>query len=333
MNIEFHYYLTKYIALEAGFDSDEAEIIAYSSQYVDDNKTRFKIEISEDLYYENYFSQTMNITKPKKKLMRVYLLFHFLPGDPTSAKARRRDGKMHLLMTSPSSTHAQEIFFDTTKNENLYSLGIASHMLSDTLAHQNFVGTFDEINAMKGVWQTLTPNIGHADAGYKPDIPNLSWYDPRLIDENKDVNNIDRILLAANKLYTNYLMFTTNTTEWSKVKKNISNIINEPINESQIKLYPKQKEVRIKKYKELLANFSTDGNYNPHSWFKSAVKEDINFLDDKKYKFDPIKDKLSFKKNYKNSHWFKFQEAIKEYQRIATTKLEPILNQIEIKEW
>ena len=333
MNIEFHYYLTKYIALEAGFDSDEAEIIAYSSQFVDDNKTRFKIEIPDGSFYENYFSQTMNITKPKKKLMRVYLLFHFLPGDPTSSKARRRDGKMHLLMTTPSSTHAQEIFFDTTKNENLYSLGIASHMLADTLAHQNFVGTFDEINAMKGVWQTLTPNIGHADAGFKPDIPNLLWHDPRLIDEYKEVNNIDRVLLAANKLYTNYLMFTTNPPEWSKVKKNISNIINEPIKESQIKLYPKQKKVRIEKYKELLADFGTDGNYDSLSWFKSAVKEDINFLNDKKYKFDPIKDKLNFRTNYKRSHWYRFQEAIKEYQRIATTKLEPILKQIEIKEW
>ena len=50
MNVEFHYYLTKYIALEAGFDSDEAEIIAYSSQFVDDNKTRFKIEISDDSF-------------------------------------------------------------------------------------------------------------------------------------------------------------------------------------------------------------------------------------------------------------------------------------------
>jgi hypothetical protein len=43
MNIDFHYYLTYLLAERAGFDrkiksgETEAEIIAYSSQYVDDN--------------------------------------------------------------------------------------------------------------------------------------------------------------------------------------------------------------------------------------------------------------------------------------------------------
>ena len=46
MDIEFHYYLTKYLALEAGFEEDEAEIIAYASQYVDDNCVKYSIKIS-----------------------------------------------------------------------------------------------------------------------------------------------------------------------------------------------------------------------------------------------------------------------------------------------
>ena len=144
MNIEFHYYITKYLALNAGFEDDEAEIIAYSSQFVDDNFTRFKIETPDDDFYENYITQTMNISKPKKKLLRVYLLYHFMPGDPTTPKVRRRDGKMHILMTTPGNTIAQDIFYSANKDDNLYSLGISSHMLADTFSHQNFVGTFDE---------------------------------------------------------------------------------------------------------------------------------------------------------------------------------------------
>ena len=91
MNIEFHYYLTKYLALEAGFDNNEAEIIAYSSQYVDDNSTQYKIKFPDGSAYENYMTQTKSITRPRKQLMRIYLLFHFMPGNPTSPKTRRKD--------------------------------------------------------------------------------------------------------------------------------------------------------------------------------------------------------------------------------------------------
>lgn len=37
MDIEFHYYVTYLVYIKAGFNKNEAEIIAYASQYVDDN--------------------------------------------------------------------------------------------------------------------------------------------------------------------------------------------------------------------------------------------------------------------------------------------------------
>ncbi len=333
MNIEFHYHLTKYLALEAGFDNNEAEVIAYSSQYVDNNTVQYKIKQPDGSEYENYMTQTKNITRPRKQLMRIYLLFHFLPGNPTSPRTMRKDGKMHLLNTTSSSTHAQEIFYDATKSENLYSLGIASHMLSDTISHQNFIGNFDEMNAMKGVWETLIPNIGHADAGYKPDIPNLIWHDPRLIDENATIDNSERVLLAANKLYKNFLMFTASPTNWTEVKANILEILKHKIDERQLSSYKKQMKTRIEKYKKLISNHGADADYDPYSWFKEAITEKINFLDDKKVKFDPIKDTLTFKENYKQTNWYRFQEAAKNYQKRAAEKMKPIFAQIEIKEW
>lgn len=333
MNIEFHYYLTKYLALEAGFDNIEAEIIAYSSQYVDDNSTQYKIKLPDGSEYENYITQTKNITRPRKQLMRIYLLFHFMPGNPTSPKTRRKDGKMHLLNTTSSSTHAQEIFYDATKSENLYSLGIATHMLADTISHQNFIGNFDEMNAMKGVWETLSPNIGHADAGYKPDIPNLVWHDPRLIEENATIDNTERVLLASNKLYKNFLMFTASPTNWTEVKANITDILKDKIDERHLSSYKKQMKERIVKYQELISNHNANAEYDPYSWFSKAILEDIKFLDDKKVKFDPIKDKLSFKENYKQTNWYRFQEAAKNFQKRAADKMAPIFSQIEIKEW
>lgn len=333
MNIEFHYYMTKYLALMAGFESDEADIIAYSSQFVDDNNIRFEIEKPDGEIYKNYITQTMNILKPKKQLMRIYLLYHFLPGDPTSFKARRRDGKMHVLMTTPASNHAQEIFFETTKTESLYALGIASHMLSDSLSHQNFVGIFEEVNAMKGLWQTLVPNIGHADAGYLPDIPNLVWNDCRLIKENAEIDNKERVLLAAKTLYNNYLMITSNPNKWSATKQTLNDVIGSPLEEKDLSKYDMQKKIRIEKMQEILSEFDADETYDPKQWFLQAVDVDVNLFNDAKFKYDPVKDKFKFKQGYEASNWFKFQEAVRDYQRAATVKMEPILTQLEIKEW
>jgi hypothetical protein len=332
MNIEFHYYMTKYLALMAGFAGDEAEIIAYSSQYVDDNRIRYEIQKPDGSVYNNYITQTQNILEPKKKLIRIYLLYHFLPGDPTSYKARRRDGKMHVLITTPASNHAQEIFFDSTKFENLYSLGIASHMLADSVSHQNFVGNFDEINDMKGLWQTLVPNIGHASAGFKPDIPNLIWEDIRLTRENSIIDNKERTLLAAQKLYSNYLLMTSMPSKWANVKKVLSTVIGQNTDDKEIALFARQQSLRLKKLKEVLSEFDTE-DFNPDKWFDQAVQTDVKFLNNKKVKLDPIKNKYTFKDNFENSHWYKFQQAVREFQKIASNKLEPILTQMEILEW
>ena len=333
MNIEFHYYITKYLAISAGYDEDDAEIIAYSSQFVDDNIKRFKIIKPDNTEYKNYISQTHDITKPSKELMRIYVLFHFFPGDPIYSKAGRRDGKMHLLMTTPGSTHATEIFFSSSTGNNHFLLGIASHMLADTYSHQNFTGSFDEINAMKGIWEKLMPNIGHADALYKPDIPNLNWTDPRLIDENMKINNKERVLYAAKKLYSNFLFLTSGENKWAKVKKNLNAILSEEIDETELHKVDKQIKERIEKYKALLEEEGAPSDYDPAKWFNEAINENVRFLDDRKFSFDPIKDTLEFKKDYEKSNWFQFQEAIKEYQKLAFKKYETLFTQLELRNW
>ncbi|MFW6025789.1 MAG: DUF6765 family protein [Candidatus Woesearchaeota archaeon] len=79
MDIEFHYYVTYLTAVKAGLKPKDAFIIAYSSQYVDDNDIRFEIEGESN--YQNFLSQTFDIKKPQKKLQRIYPLFHFIPGE------------------------------------------------------------------------------------------------------------------------------------------------------------------------------------------------------------------------------------------------------------
>jgi hypothetical protein len=236
-------------------------------------------------------------------------------------------------MTTPGNTLAQDVFYSVNQNDNLYSLGIASHMLADTFSHQNFIGYFDEINSVNGVWQTSTPTIGHAQAGNKPDIPNLIWYDPRLIQENERVDNTERILLAAKKLYSNYLFITSMSNKWNMVKKSLEKILAKTINETEIKDEILQRDLRIKQYKKLIEDLDADADYDPNFWLNTAIVKKVEYLANKssaKYEENEI---LQAKANFERSHWFKFQEALKDYQRIATKKLEPLLEQLEMKEW
>ena len=151
MNIEFHYYMTYLIAARAGFDPAEAEVIAYSSQYIDDNDLIYNISGDDAQSYSNYISQTKNITKPKRKLFRIYPIFHFIPGDPLANSARRKDGKLHLLNTTPASNNACRILKTALQSDNLYKIGLAVHSFADSYAHQNFVGYYDEFNIVKSL--------------------------------------------------------------------------------------------------------------------------------------------------------------------------------------
>jgi len=170
MDKEFHYHIVGVIARQAGFTDEEALTIAHASQLVDDNDALCTIhDKNPDDEYEVYISQTMDILKPKRELMRIYPIFHFLPGNPLAFSARRSDGKMHILTTTPGNDLARKVMKAARNDKSphqLHRLGVAAHAFADTWAHQNFVGWYDGIN---GDDMNLLPNIGHADFIHHPD--------------------------------------------------------------------------------------------------------------------------------------------------------------------
>ena len=165
MDTEFHYYITGIIANAAGFAKKDAALIAWASEFTDENDEVIKVQDRDtNQPYENYISQTMNILKPKRKLMRIYPVFHFVPGEPDLPAARRTDGKMHILNTTPNGGMAGEWLDEAlkvTSETRLYRIGIATHAYADTWAHQNFVGWYDHFN---NIALDPKPDIGHADA-------------------------------------------------------------------------------------------------------------------------------------------------------------------------
>lgn len=218
MDIEFHYWITGIIARGAGFEEEEAKVIAYSSQFVDKNDVSIAVEDrSTGKKYVNFISQTLNILKPKTELLRIYPIFHFIPGHPEAHSARRRDGKMHLFNTTPNSEFANKLLedaFGANEGIRLYRIGISSHGYADTWAHQNFTGWYESFNA---VGLNPIPNIGHADALHHPDWVGHRWLDDRLVEG--EINNNHRFMSAAKELFGHYCDYLVSQGRYSKKQK------------------------------------------------------------------------------------------------------------------
>lgn len=336
MDTEFHYWLTGLIAKRAGFTDDEAQTIAYASEYVDRNDVGHTIRFrdSDREPYQHFISQTMNILKAQTKLMRIYPIFHFVPGDPLAKSAQRRDGKMHLLNTTPNSGHANEMIDEAFKagdDTALYRIGIASHMYVDTWAHQNFVGGFDAFNQLDG---DIKPNIGHADAEHHPDWVSHQWTDNRLVEP--DIDNRARFLSAAKALFEKYGHYqdvktkSGNTTEWSTLERDLIQIMGPTYSGNDCR----NKEERIKRYQDILPEFT---DFDERDWFDAAIETNVRGIEDSDEGITSaltiFRDQYFWKVDdaHLDTHWFRFQEAVKDHERFGIELLSPIFKQMDIQ--
>lgn len=333
MDIEFHYYVTYILAKKAGFSRDEAYVIAYSSQYVDDNTIIFNINKKKANAFTNYISQTMDITRPKNRLMRIYPLFHFVPGDPQARSARRRDGSLHLLNTTPGSTRGNKLINEALRTKNLYRIGIATHSFMDTWAHQNFIGYYDNFNSMEGMREKLIPNVGHADAMHQPDIPGLIWRDRRLAGTLRAVSNNLRFFTASEKVFEKYVKYQDRKAKkadiqnvWTGVKTAIEKAIGE---EFTMDSSSGSKE-RIKRYKTITPGIP---EFKPDDWFNEAVETRTRGLPDKWEVVKLFPDEHVWKDGYEGSRWYNFQAAVVDHQHFAEETCGDIFTQMEVENY
>ncbi|MBW2278299.1 MAG: hypothetical protein JRF63_12455 [Deltaproteobacteria bacterium] len=338
MDIEFHYWITAIVANRAGFDADQTRIIAYSSQFVDDNDIRLSVvDRSTKEAVHNYISQTMDITKPVQELMRIYPLFHFVPGEPDAESARRRDGKMHILTTTPDSENANHLLDEALKSApdcRHYRIGIASHAYVDSWAHQNFVGWFDDFNGMGKV----LPNIGHADAAHNPDRVGHRWDDDRLI--NVVINNNHRFWAAAEKLFCKYCDYLeaaghytdTARPEWSALEQDLVAMM-QPVSSRGSE---KRQDKRLKAYGKALSWLK---DYDELDWLDEAIETEVKGLRDNKVgvlaKFTLFCDEYFWREDVERdkTDWYRFQQAVRDHQAVGMAKIAPIYDQMNIDLW
>ncbi len=335
MDTEFHYWMTGLIAKRAGFHDEEAKIIAYASEYVDENDVCLRVQdrTGKRPDYFNFISQTMNITKPKTTLMRIYPIFHFIPGEPDAESARRRDGCMHLLNTTPDSGNANELLqaaFHAHEDTRLYRIGIASHAYVDTWAHQNFVGWNDHFN---NIGMDPKPNVGHADAEHHPDWVAHIWIDERLVEA--DVSNKLRFLAAAKRLYQHYCHWLGITRgedrsgQWDELAEELSLLMGRTYTGG----IPRYRDDRIEGYRARLPDWD---DFDPRLWFDDAVETEIHGLKDPTSGLAAelilMRDEYFWRNSdqHEATHWYRFQEAVKEHERTAIELLTPTFHKMGI---
>lgn len=294
MEKDFHYYLVYALAKTTGYQSPD--IIAYASQFVDDNnegqfsidgeETSFpdKIEADEGYYYpimtQSLSPKSLDIYVQKY----VYVPFHFLPGDDNVVIKNKKN----KLSATPNSKNAQALINHALQSNNPYQIGIALHTFADTWSHQNFTGLREDWNAVYPWYEffkSIVPNIGHAEAGHSPDIISDSWTDHRL--ETK-IDNQERALDATKTIYTLMRDRSQSGPRWDDVKNSYDAII------------------RTSNYDDRIKAISDFLNDNGHGQIPDYSKD--KWIGDA---LDKSGDDVVMKRDFTNTDWYKFHQAAK----------------------
>lgn len=297
MEKDFHFYVTYALANTAGFDHDDSYIIAYSSQYVDDNNEsqypredappQFPFGIATDNgFFRPIMTQSASVKSLVYEIQKfVYVPFHFLPGDNNQPI----DGENNKYTTTPDSTNGVNLMKKALKSGNPYRIGIGIHTFADTWSHQNFTGYEEKWNSVfswRNPFRSVAPNIGHADVGHLPDEISTTWNDYRFDKPYRKRNNRDNALQACKRIYQLLRSHIKGDTYWTDVKNEFKNIVN-----------AEDYDDRVDKVHALV---NRDLTYDRNQWVHEAI-------------MDPKHESLKASPNFEQTHWYRFQIAAKEH--------------------
>lgn len=201
MQTDFHHGATYALARIAGFPRPEAEIIAYSAQYVDDATNAGLVRFQNGALYERLATAHRMLDYRNFRELanhRVWVPFHFLPGNRGLGPGEDPRGTFaDKLVCTPDSPVARDMISAVIGGRQepyaLHRLGIALHVYADTWAHQGFSGISHAHNEvrdvrgpdgktdhslverLKGSFIGEALPLGHGPALSYPDRPWLVW--------------------------------------------------------------------------------------------------------------------------------------------------------------
>ncbi|RJX36085.1 MAG: hypothetical protein C4525_01885 [Desulfarculus sp.] len=186
MQKDFHYCAIATLARATGFSPEDAQVIAYASQFADDSQDDAPLTMTGDQEFTPQATAHFGFASWAEETCRqVYVPFHFLPPQATPS------GRAQFI-TRPDSALAQELVALAASHpdrlDRLVGLGLALHTYADTWAHQGFCGWTDPLNKVAGMFE-LDENgvpgqalsglwlgtVGHIQARSNPDLPYLRW--------------------------------------------------------------------------------------------------------------------------------------------------------------
>lgn len=311
MQKDFHYDIIFALAKEAGYSNADANIIAYTSQYVDDNTDReytvtdfsgeFYVGFPEEIgtsgnFFFPIITQAVDITSFKLTVQRyVFAPFHFVPGDNNVMIK----GKPNPLCTTKGCRNAEVLVREALGANDIYRLGVALHTYADTFSHERFSAFREDWNRVyKSPLANLPPNIGHAEVFHKPDEISSEWVDERF--GKKKIVNRNRAIEVAETIFG---FIKKGPASWRDVKADFESFIdannfNERVN------------IVKSKYQHI-------ENYDQDKWINEALKFTRDQSEISTY--DPLTGNPPPKRarfvdiSVRNSdaHWFRFQVAAK----------------------
>lgn len=199
MDINYHYFAVKTIAVEAGFSPEDSQLVASYSQFVDDF-TNYKYMIIKDVPpfaqhlatkipfsdywlfnpvttgFESFFD--MALLSLEKNQRNILAPFHFIPPNSKLNTAISHRSEWRVIPTRldlPSLMrellfNARDLYLNDNSKVNLMRIGVLLHIFADTYSHQNFSGWWNWENHSKLL--TVTDNITGEDitSKYNPDF-------------------------------------------------------------------------------------------------------------------------------------------------------------------
>ena len=127
MQIDFHHATTYVVARDAGFNHDDASVIAYASQYVDDATSTGTVYFDNRAVYNRISSAHKMLDKRNTEELAnhyVWMSFHFLPGNGGLASGKNPGSSfIDKIVCTPDSQVAQEMVRDAIlEKDHAYSL-------------------------------------------------------------------------------------------------------------------------------------------------------------------------------------------------------------------
>ncbi|MDM8548816.1 hypothetical protein QUF72_02010 [Desulfobacterales bacterium HSG2] len=293
MQKDFHYCCIRFLSSAAGFEEEDAQVIAYACQYVDDateNKgirIRNLPDVARDMVTEGKFEPICTAHRgiqylsglSKDVQRKVYIPFHFVPAEPYGGEKSydyrvRPNAPFPRSLVNSAAEFYREARNDEQKLRGLIKLGISLHAYGDSWSHRHFSGRWnagdndiERIRVWNGdKWEPVTcynilPDIGHAEALELPDQTHLTWqYEHDRSGRVIYRHNTEESLHAAETIYNLLCSINGLRPDWKSLMQSVRECFELPTDSLKKKFDGWKRH-----FPEV--NFS----YNPEEWRTDAL--------------------------------------------------------------